>query len=69
MRKEGWSTAVEYGTVGQVRPTVPHEDLPLPDILERDQAPRYDTGSKWPSDGVANVTPLQTTSSAPEGLY
>ncbi|MFM9596381.1 hypothetical protein ACKI16_43415 [Streptomyces scabiei] len=42
---------------------------PVPsDILERDRAPRYGTGSKWPSDGVANVTPLQTASPAPEGL-
>lgn len=69
VRKEDWSTTVEYGTVGQVRLTVLHEDLFLPNILERDQALRYDTGSAWPSDGVANVTPLQTTSSAPEGLY
>ncbi|MFJ7045445.1 hypothetical protein ACIQVC_18830 [Streptomyces sp. NPDC101112] len=65
VRKEDWSTAVEYGTVGEVRLTVPHEDLFLPHILERDQAPRYDTDSRWPSDGVANVTPLRTTSSAP----
>ena len=24
---------------------------------------------RWPSDGVANIRPLQSTSSAPEGLY
>ncbi|MEU6804330.1 hypothetical protein ABZ931_25480 [Streptomyces neyagawaensis] len=69
VHKEDWSTTVEYGTVGQVRLTVLHEDLFLPNILERDQALRYDTGSAWPSDGVANVTPLRTTSSALKGLY
>lgn len=68
VRKEDWSTVVEYGTVGRVRPTAPHEDLFLPHILERDQALRYDTGSGWPSGRVANATPLQTASSAPEGL-
>ncbi|MFU0242631.1 hypothetical protein ACKI1J_43815 [Streptomyces scabiei] len=30
IRKVGWSTAVEYGTVGQARPTVSHEDPFLP---------------------------------------
>jgi hypothetical protein len=46
VRKEHWSTAVEYGTVGRVRPNMPHEDLPLPDILGRDRSLRYDTGSR-----------------------
>ncbi|MEH0420583.1 arylcarboxylate reductase [Streptomyces sp. B21-083] len=69
VHKEDWSATVEYGTIGQVRLTVLHEDLFIPNILERDQALRYRTGEKWPSDGVANVTPLQTTSASPEGLY
>ncbi|KIF76843.1 arylcarboxylate reductase [Streptomyces sp. 150FB] len=60
---------VEYGETGQVRLTVLHDDLFLPNILERDQAERFDTGARWPSDGVANVRPLQITQAAPEGLY
>jgi hypothetical protein len=60
---------VEYGETGQVRLTVLHEDLFLPNILERDQAERFDTGAAWPCDGVANVRPLQITQAAPEGLY
>ncbi|WBB80347.1 hypothetical protein O7606_02910 [Micromonospora sp. WMMD882] len=64
-----WSTTVGYGATGQVRLTVLHDDLFLPNILERDQALRYDTGAAWPCDGVANVRPLQITSTAPEGLY
>lgn len=67
--KGDWSRVIEYGKTGQVRLTVLHDDLFLPNILERDQALRYDPKGKWPSDGVANATPLQTTSSAPEGLY
>ena len=68
VRKDDWSTPVEPGAPGQVRLTVLHEDLFLPNILERDQALRHRT-DRWPSDGVANIRPLQTTSSAPEGLY
>ncbi|MFI9274398.1 arylcarboxylate reductase [Kitasatospora sp. NPDC052896] len=64
-----WSTPVGYGQTGQVRLTVLHEDLFLPNILERDQALRYHCGADWPTDGVANVRPLQITSTAPEGLY
>ncbi|MFD5552572.1 arylcarboxylate reductase [Streptomyces sp. NPDC127068] len=67
--KADWSTPVAYGATGQVRLTVLHEDLLLPNVLERDQALRFDTGDGWPSDGVANVRPLQITSTAPEGLY
>ncbi|MFF4802835.1 arylcarboxylate reductase [Streptomyces sp. NPDC001351] len=69
VHKGDWPKVIEYGKTGQVRLTVLHDDLFLPNILERDQALRYDPKGKWPSDGVANVTPLQTTSSAPEGLY
>jgi hypothetical protein len=68
VRKDDWSTVVAPGAPGQVRLTVLHEDLFLPNILERDQALRHVT-DEWPSDAVANVRPLQTTSSAPEGLY
>ncbi|MGA8112197.1 MAG: hypothetical protein WCA46_00890 [Actinocatenispora sp.] len=57
------------GTVGRVRLTVLHEDLFLPNILERDQAIRYNTGAAWPWEGVSNVRPLQTGQATPEGLY
>ncbi|HEV2371303.1 MAG TPA: hypothetical protein VGS19_03960 [Streptosporangiaceae bacterium] len=67
--KADWSATVGYGEVGQVRLTVLHEDLFLPNVCERDQAVRYDTGLQWPCDGVANVRPLQITTAAPEGLY
>lgn len=66
--KRDFSAPVAPGTVGQVRLTVLHEDLFLPNILERDQALRHPT-DHWPTDGVANVRPLQTTNSSPEGLY
>ena len=68
VRKDDWSAVVAPGAAGQVRLTVLHADLFLPNILERDQALRHTT-DRWPCDGVANVRPLQTTSSAPEGLY
>ena len=49
--------------------TVLHQDLFLPNVLERDQAVRYDTAGRWPTEGVANVRPLEIVSSSPEGLY
>jgi hypothetical protein len=49
--------------------TVLHDDLFLPNILERDQGERYDPGGRWPCDGVANVRPFQVTRATPEGLY
>jgi hypothetical protein len=64
-----WRQPVAYGDYGQVRATILHEDLFLPNVLERDQAMRYDTGGSWPWDGVANVRPLQTVRSGPEGIY
>jgi hypothetical protein len=67
--KQDPARTVEYGEVGQVRLTVLHEDLFLPNILERDQAVRYATSADWPCDGVANVQPLQVSRAAPEGLY
>ncbi|MCM3886502.1 hypothetical protein [Frankia sp. R82] len=67
--KADWRRTVGYGEGGQVRLTVLHDDLFLPNVLERDQAVRYDTGDGWPCDGVANVRPLQIAQSAPEGLY
>jgi len=67
--KDDWSATVGTGEIGQVRLTVLHDDLFLPNVLERDQAMRYDTGDVWPCDGVANVRPLQITRAAPEGLY
>ena len=60
---------VGMGELGRVRLTVLHEDLFLPNILERDQALRFDTGDRWPCDGVANVRPLQNGEIAVEGLY
>ncbi|MEU8825664.1 arylcarboxylate reductase [Streptomyces sp. NPDC048636] len=66
--KDDWSSVVAPGEAGQVRLTVLHQDLFLPNILERDQAARY-VDDDWPCDGVADVRPLQVTNSAPEGLY
>ncbi|WP_435241252.1 arylcarboxylate reductase [Streptomyces cucumeris] len=66
--KGDWSSVVAPGETGQVRLTVLHENLFLPNILERDQAARY-TDDDWPCDGVADVRPLQMTNVAPEGLY
>ncbi len=66
---EDWTRPVGYGDVGQVRLTALHEDLFLPNVLERDQAVRHDLSGRWPSDGVANVQPLQALGAVPEGLY
>jgi hypothetical protein len=63
------STVVPYGTVGRVRLTVLHQDLFLPNILERDEALRYDTTGRFPTDGVANVRPLESAVGTVEGLY
>ncbi|AXI80293.1 arylcarboxylate reductase [Peterkaempfera bronchialis] len=60
---------VEYGEEGRVRLMVLHEDLFLPNVLERDQALRYETPAEWPCDGVANVQPLKISTASPEGLY
>ncbi|MFJ4659034.1 hypothetical protein ACIP5Y_47825 [Nocardia sp. NPDC088792] len=67
--KADWMRTVEYGELGQVMLTAMHDNLFLPNILERDQALRFDTGDVYPCDGVANVVPLQMTRSAPEGIY
>lgn len=67
--KDDNRTPVAYGEVGRVRVTILQEDLFLPNVLERDQAVRYDLGDAWPCDGVANVQPLQVSSQMPEGLY
>ena len=67
--KDDWRAEVAYGQVGQVRLTVLHEDLFLPNILERDEAERYDPTGRWPCDGTANVRPLEISRSTPEGLY
>ncbi|GAA0730876.1 hypothetical protein Drose_26815 [Dactylosporangium roseum] len=67
--RSDWTKPVGYGQIGQVRLTVMHEDLFLPNVLERDQAMRYDTGPEWPCDGVANVLPLQISRATPEGFY
>ncbi|XVQ90082.1 hypothetical protein ACQP2K_22520 [Microbispora siamensis] len=67
--KHDWRRTLPYGGLGQVMLTVLHEDLFLPNVLERDQALRFDTGGRWPVDGVANVRPLQVSRQAPEGIY
>jgi hypothetical protein len=67
--KDDNTTPVAYGEVGRVRVTILQEDLFLPNVLERDQAIRFDLGVDWPCDGVANVQPLQVSSQMPEGLY
>lgn len=69
VRKDDWTRSVDYGQVGRVRLTVLHEDLLLPNVLERDRAVRHATGDSWPCDAVANVEPLQITQASPEGLY
>lgn len=66
---DDWARTVGYGEVGQVRLTVLHEDLFLPNVLERDQAVRYRTSAEWPCDGLANVQPLQVSRLVPQGLY
>lgn len=67
--KSDWRVIRPYGQVGQVRLTVLHDDLFLPNILERDQATRYDVGGRWPVDGVADVHPLLISQAMPEGVY
>ncbi|WP_225840200.1 arylcarboxylate reductase [Streptomyces sp. NK08204] len=67
--RNDWTSVVGFGEYGQVKLTVMHDDLFLPNILERDLAMRFDTGSEWPCDGVANARPLQTVRSSPEGVY
>jgi hypothetical protein len=69
VNKDDWTQPVDYAGFGRVRLTVLHEDLFLPNILERDQALRYETGPDWPCDGVANVRPLQISRASPEGIY
>ncbi|GAA0223727.1 arylcarboxylate reductase [Cryptosporangium japonicum] len=64
-----WTRTVGLGETGRVAMTVLHEDLFLPNVLERDLAVRYDTGPEWPCDGVANVRPLLDARVAPEGIY
>jgi hypothetical protein len=64
-----WQQVVPYGEYGQVCATILHEDLFLPNVLERDQAMRYDLRGSWPWDGVANVSALQKVQSSPEGFY
>jgi hypothetical protein len=66
---ENWRVPVGYGQPGQVRLTVLHEGLLLPNVLERDQALRYHPGVGWPADGVANVAPLRQSRATPEGVY
>lgn len=59
-----WTRVVDYGKEGQVRHTVMHEDLFLPNILARELAMRYHTGGEWPCDGVANVRPMPEANNA-----
>jgi hypothetical protein len=67
--KQDWTRTVGYGEQGRVMLTALHDDLFLPNILERDQALRHDTGDRYPCDGVANVLPLLDARKAPEGVY
>jgi len=67
--RQDWTRTVGYGEFGQVKLTAMHDDLFLPNILERDQAMRHDTGDAYPCDGVANVLPFQKNKKAPEGIY
>jgi hypothetical protein len=67
--KNDWTSTVDYGQYGQVKLSILQDDLFLPNILDRDQAIRYDTGELWPGDGVANVGPLWTTRAMNEEVY
>jgi len=67
--REDWTRPMPFGSVGRVRLTVLHDDLFAPNILERDQAIRYDTGGRFPWEGVADVGPLEVSQARPEGLY
>ncbi|MGW7349855.1 arylcarboxylate reductase [Streptomyces sp. NPDC054784] len=60
---------VDFGEVGQLRITTLHDDLFLPNVLERDQAVRCATPDGWPCDGVANLQPLQVAWELPDGMY
>ncbi|WP_284750296.1 hypothetical protein [Amycolatopsis sp. RTGN1] len=66
---EDFRKTVDKGQSGQLKLTVLHEDLFLPNLMERDEATRFDTKGEWPVDGVYNVRPLQVSQAAPEGLY
>jgi acyl-coenzyme A synthetase/AMP-(fatty) acid ligase len=67
--KNEWTRPVEYGEIGQVRLTILQDDLFLPNILDRDQATRVDSGDLWPSDGVANVAPLWISQHTAADVY
>jgi len=61
---------VGYGEVGRIRVTVLHEDLFLPNVLERDQAVRLERAPSWPCDGVANVVALRPLATRAQlGIY
>ena len=49
--------------------TVLHDDLFLPNVLERDQAVRHHPGPGWPCDAVADVTPLEEAPGGTEQLF
>jgi hypothetical protein len=67
---DDWTAEVGDGGTGRVRLTVLHDDLLLPNVLERDEAVRYGLTGRWPADGVANVRPLDTLApTAVEGFY
>ena len=67
--KDDWSVPVAHGQIGQIRLTVLHEDLFLPNVLQRDQAIRCFLGDDWPGDGFASVFPLQPLRATPAGVY
>lgn len=62
---------VDYGERGRVRISLLTHDLFLPNVLERDGARRVSPVPGFPWDGVADVSPLRTTSQEPiaEGVY
>jgi hypothetical protein len=63
-----WQKVLDYGEPGQVRLTVLRDDLFMPNVLERDQAIRWNDDD-WPCDVVANVCPLPAAVAAVEGIY
>jgi hypothetical protein len=66
---DDWRNELPVGTRGRVRLTILHDDLFLPNVLERDQATCWNPPGRWPSPGLANVAPLHISRNAPEGLY
>jgi hypothetical protein len=69
VKPQDHTVVAEPGQSGQLMLTVLQDGLFLPNLLERDQGTRQAVAGQWPTDGVANVRPLEVSQAAPEGLY